>query len=217
MGATKRATTGAGLEPTPTPTDPPPAPVAAESSPVGPRAPTPPPAAVLVLGLGNDMLSDDAMGLNVVRELRRRLPLTLDVAVKETGEMGLGLLDLIEGYRELIVVDSIQTGKAAPGYLHEFEGAALPVTPSVSPHCAGIGEMLALGAALGLVMPERVTIFAVEVQDPFTLGNRLTPVLEAALPEVTRSVETAVRARQGLSRGHPGPGAARPVPPPAST
>ena len=104
----------------------------------------------LVLGLGNDILCDDAIGLNIVRELRSRLAGVDGVDVKETMEMGLALLDFIVGYRRLILIDSVQTGQSPPGFLHEMEGADLKILPARTPHFLGVGETLALGRMLGM-------------------------------------------------------------------
>jgi hypothetical protein len=42
-------------------------------------------------------------------------------------------------------------------------------------------------------MPEQVRIFAIEVEDPFTLGTALTPTLQAALPGIVSRIRTALR------------------------
>lgn len=153
---------------------------------------------ILVLGLGNDILTDDAIGLFVVREVRHRLADNANVDVRETLEMGLTLLDYIVGYRALVLVDSIQTGKAEAGHLHEFDAESLKILPTNTPHFLGVGETLALGRKLGLAMPEEVRVFAVEVEDPFTLGTSLTPKLQEVLPQVVDRVVTAV---QQMHRG----------------
>ena len=51
---------------------------------------------VLLLGLGNDILSDDGVGLHIVREIRNRLNGREDIDVIDTCEMGLSLLDMID-------------------------------------------------------------------------------------------------------------------------
>jgi hydrogenase maturation protease len=143
---------------------------------------------VLLLGLGNDLLTDDAVGLRVAYEVRQRLTDHQSIAVTETAEMGLALLDLVVGYETLIIVDAIQTNIAPPGFVHELEGADLNHLPAVSPHFLGIGELLALGRELGLTVPTRVKIFAIETQDPFTVGTQMTPQLKAALPLIVDQV-----------------------------
>ena len=149
---------------------------------------------LLLLGLGNDILTDDAVGLLVVRELRPKLAAHPSIDIRETTEMGLALLDFITGYRAVVIVDSIQTGKASPGFLHELDAPALTQLTGRTPHFVGVGETLALGRHLGLAMPEQVKIFAIEVEDPFTLGTALTPALQAALPGIVQRIAASLRA-----------------------
>ena len=148
---------------------------------------------ILLLGLGNDILTDDAVGLHVVHELQRELAGHPSIDFRETTEMGLALLDFITGYRAVVILDSIQTGKAPPGFLYELDAASLNQLTGRTPHFVGVGETLALGRQLGLAMPEQVKIFAIEVEDPFTLGTDLTPALQSALPGIVERIAAAVR------------------------
>jgi hydrogenase maturation protease len=168
------------------------------TSPQGPPRKTPPRnKPVLVLGLGNDILSDDAVGLHVAREIRHRLAGSDGIEVEETSEMGLALLDYIVGFEDLVLVDAVQTGQSPPGFLHELDGGQLKVLPMVSPHFLGVGEMVALGRQLGLPVPRRVKIFAIEVQDPFTVSVRMTPALRRVLRPVAKRILAAARQLAG--------------------
>jgi len=91
-----------------------------------------------------------------------------------------------------VIVDSIQTGREAPGFVHELDTAALSQLTGRTPHFLGVSETLALGRQLGLAMPERVKIFAIEVEDPFTLGTALGPALAAALPRIVARIAAAL-------------------------
>ena len=102
--------------------------------------------------------------------------------------MGLSLLDLVAGFDVVMVVDAVQTGQSPPGFVHELDDARLPSVPAISPHFLGIGEALALGRKLGVPVPRQALIFAIEVQDPFTVGTRLTPALAAALPRIVERI-----------------------------
>ena len=164
---------------------------ALQTAPGPETAPSPPPR-LLLLGLGNDILTDDAAGLHAVRRLQSRLAGHPAIDVRETTEMGLALLDFITGYSVVVIVDSIQTGREAPGFLHELEAAALTQLTGRTPHFLGVSETLALGRQLGLAMPERVKIFAIEVEDPFTLGTAMGPALEAALPGIVERIAAGV-------------------------
>ncbi len=148
---------------------------------------------ILLLGLGNDILSDDAVGLRIAAEVRQRLAGLGDIEVVETAEMGLSLLDFIVGYDTLVLVDAVQTGRHPAGFLHEIDGYDLKVLPTVSPHFLGIGEILALGRELGLHVPRRVRIFAVEVEDPFTVGRQMTARVQQAVPAIVDRISASLR------------------------
>ena len=144
----------------------------------------------LLLGLGNDILTDDAIGLRVAGALRKRFVDQPNITVAESAEMGLTLLDLAVGYDGLVLVDAIQTHHAPPGFVHEFEGQDLMSIPASSPHFFGVAETLALGRELGLSVPSRVKVFAIEVLDPYTVSARMTPELELAVPAIIEQVYT---------------------------
>jgi hydrogenase maturation protease len=148
---------------------------------------------ILVLGLGNDILTDDAVGLRIVESVRGILAGELDIEVRTTTEMGLALLDEIVDRAGIVLVDSVQTGEAPPGSIHEIDSIGLSRVLTTAPHFLGIGETLALGKMLGLAMPREVRIIAVEVADPHTLGTKMTPAIELAVaPAGERVIELAL-------------------------
>ncbi len=157
----------------------------------------PPAVPVLVLGLGNDILTDDAIGLEVVAAARVRLADEPRVEVRATTEMGLALLDEIAGREGLVLVDAVQTGRAEPGAVSELEPAALTGGLCTMPHFLGLRETLALGGLLGLPMPAQVRVVAIEVADPFTLGNELTPAVAAAVSPAAERVAALARELAG--------------------
>ena len=148
---------------------------------------------LLVLGLGNDILTDDAVGLLVARAVATRLRDDPAVAVRETTEMGLALLDEVADFDTVVLVDAVQTGRVPPGHIHECDIADLPQVTATSPHFIGVGETLALGRRLGVSMPQRVRVIAIEVADPFTLGNQPTATVMAAVEQAVERVMVLIR------------------------
>ncbi|MBE3050465.1 hydrogenase maturation protease, partial [Candidatus Bathyarchaeota archaeon] len=68
---------------------------------------------MLVLGVGNPILSDDGVGIHVARELKKReMP---GVDVEELAASGLELLDVVRGYDKVVIIDAIQTTNGRPG------------------------------------------------------------------------------------------------------
>jgi hydrogenase maturation protease len=106
--------------------------------------------------------------------------------------MGLALLDLITGFEAVFIVDSIQTGKAAPGQVHELDPYSLKVLTGRTPHFLGVGETLALGRQLDLPIPKTVRIFAIEIEDAVTVSTSLSASLAAALPGIVERIERGI-------------------------
>ncbi len=148
---------------------------------------------LLLLGLGNDLLCDDAIGLRVVEAARPLLNDQAGVTVASTSEMGLSLLDLIVGFQSVVLVDSVQTARVPAGTVHEFDAKDLASLCLVSPHFLGVGEVLALGRKLGLRVPDEVRVFAIEVADPFTVSTRMTRELEKLLPTLVQRLVSEIR------------------------
>jgi hydrogenase maturation protease len=134
----------------------------------------------LVLGLGNDILADDAVGILAARALKERLAGLADV--QETSWHGVALLELFIGYERAILLDAVMTGKHAPGTLIEIKPEELAPIQGASPHFTGLPEMIAMARELELEFPKNFRIFAVEVADPHTIGGEMTPAVRAAIP-----------------------------------
>ena len=135
----------------------------------------------LVLGLGNELLSDDGIGIKAARALQKEFQSQVDVV--ECSESGLALLDILEGYERVLLLDAILTGRHPPGTVLEFCTQDFPGTVILSPHTTGIPELLQLAKRLGIHFPEELYILAIEVENLYELGGKLTPAVEAALPE----------------------------------
>ncbi len=144
----------------------------------------------LVLGLGNDILADDAVGVVVADRLKHELAGAADVL--STALHGLALLDLFVGYDRAILVDAIQTGKNPPGTITELSGEDLDRVHAPTPHYAGVPEMLDLAEQLNLQFPKQFRIFAVEVQDMHTFGGPITPAVYNAIPVLCDRIKSAV-------------------------
>ena len=144
----------------------------------------------LVMGLGNEILADDAVGVLVARQLKDELAGRADVI--SCALHGLALLELFIGYDRAILIDAIQTGKNPPGTITELRGEDLDKVYAPSPHYAGVPEMLELAEQLELDFPKEFRIFAVEVGDMRTIGGPVTAAVVAAIPAVCERVKAVV-------------------------
>ncbi len=144
----------------------------------------------LVLGLGNELLSDDGLGLLAVRKLKHENCLKADFV--ESSLSGMALLDLFIGYDRAIIVDAIKTGRKPPGTIYELNPEDLGPVFAPSPHYSGLPELLATAEQLGLDFPGLIKIFAMEADDPYTIGGGLTEPVNKALGELVDKIRLQI-------------------------
>jgi len=144
----------------------------------------------LVLGLGNSILTDDGIGIHVVRATAARCRRD-DVAFAEAIVGGLRLLDRLVGYDRVILVDAIQTPDGSPGAVYRLHPNDLRQSlHSGSSHDLSLSGALTLGRSLGLKLPDNdaFLIVGIEVEDVLTFSEDCTPAVRAAIPQALQMV-----------------------------
>ncbi len=135
---------------------------------------------VLIIGVGNPLRRDDALGPLALKELRGRLGEEFDY-IQCYGE-GAELMDAWAGYDHVIIIDAVQSG-AKPGKVYVLNAAREKIPASFfnySSHAFGLAEAVELGRSLGL-MPREMIIFGVEGSE-FGYGDGLSRNVSKALP-----------------------------------
>ena len=138
----------------------------------------------LLLGMGNPILCDDAVGVRLARDFKRELEGFRELDVFEDCSVGgLNLLDIFTGYQRAVVMDSIRTTEGFPGSWYYFTADALRETAHLTNlHDTNFATAMELGRALGLPLPlsNDIHIFVVEAKETRTFSEQMTPELEAA-------------------------------------
>lgn len=145
----------------------------------------------IVLGLGNELLSDDAIGILIARRLQSELGGVADVV--ESGLSGLALLDVLLGYDQAIIIDSISTGMDPPGTIIELEPEDLGQVIAPSPHYTGLPEMIGIARELGLEFPDRIRIFAIKACDLETIGGAISPHIYPSIEKVVERIKKRIQ------------------------
>jgi len=145
---------------------------------------------LVVLGLGNDLIGDDGVGLLAVEEVRGRLG--PGAQVRTSAQSGLYLLENLQGFDDAIVVDSVLGDR--PGRIRELASEELRPVIVPSAHYAGLPEVLAVARGAGMQIPERLKVIAVEIDGAQTIGASPSPAVLAAIPEVVGRVLATARA-----------------------
>jgi hydrogenase maturation protease len=163
---------------------------------------------ILVAGIGNIFLGDDAFGCAVTQRLLRRGS-GEHVRVVDFGIRGLDLVyALQDGYDAVILVDAVARGEGAPGtlYLLEPEVEAVSEGALIDPHSLDPVKVLRTAAALGAKLG-RVFLVGCEPAtrpDQFDEGEMpvgMSAAVEAAVEQAAEMVDSLVERLGGGGQG----------------
>ncbi|WP_199178539.1 hydrogenase maturation protease [Acidimangrovimonas sediminis] len=147
---------------------------------------------IVVLGIGNVLLSDDGIGIHVLRQLDAE-GIPEGVALRDGGTIGLTLLAGIDATTGLIAVDAMEMG-APPGTLQVHEGAAMTAVLQGARHSAhevALSDLIQAADLSGMA-PARRALVAIQ---PETTGWGLQPTetVSAAIQPAAAAVRNLVR------------------------
>jgi hydrogenase maturation protease len=142
---------------------------------------------LLILGLGNTILSDDAIGIVIARKLHELIgPERADFA--ESSYAGWRLVDVMAGYKKAVIIDSMVGTGEKPGTCCRVDTASNPSFHLRASHGLGINDAIEMARQSGQAMPDEVTVYAVEVKNPYEFGETLTPEVEREIPGIVRQI-----------------------------
>ncbi len=152
---------------------------------------------VRIIGLGNSILTDDGVGIYAAREVRRRLAdegYDARVDIVESEVAGFALMELMAGWKQVILIDSIQFDDLEPGTVVRIKPDDLHTSLRIrSVHDINLPTALELGRQLGLEMPVELTIFGVQAKDALTFGETLTDAATRGMNEAVDLVLKEIR------------------------
>ncbi|CAA7625741.1 maturation element for hydrogenase 2 [Candidatus Terasakiella magnetica] len=138
---------------------------------------------VVILGVGNILLTDEGVGVHAVNQLLERFDLPEEVDVIDGGTSGMDCLDQVSGADYLLIADCMRA-KKEPGTITRLTGDQIPAffKTRISPHQVGLSDML---GALNFhdMLPKTIVLFGIEPKS-FELSMELTPEVGAKLSEV---------------------------------
>ncbi len=151
-------------------------------------------ATILVLGLGNTLLTDEAVGVRVAEHIAD-LPEAAKLGIRalDGGTMGLTLLVEMEDADAMVVIDAAYLQKP-PGTVELFEGERMDHflrTRGRNPHDIGLDDMLD-GLRLRGAVPDRRALVGVQPA-ALTVGEHMTPAVAEAVPRAAEVVLALVR------------------------
>lgn len=135
----------------------------------------------LILGVGNYLMGDEGLGVHVARQLKEEIPSGL-ADVLDGGTAGFQLMEYIESYPRVILIDATLDGKPAgtiqlirPKFASDFPKA-------MSTHEIGLKDLVESLTLLDR-LPD-VFLFVVSIHTIQPLSVELSPEVIATLPEL---------------------------------
>jgi hydrogenase maturation protease len=147
---------------------------------------------VLVLGIGNPILSDDAIGILVARAIADRKSVHVDI--EEVSASGIEVMELMLDRNKVIIVDAIMLPGRNPGDIirlkeEDFEKSI----HGSSPHGINLSTAIALGRQVSADrMPREIVFFAMQAEDVSTFGEKLSSGVSKNLAGLIRLVEEEI-------------------------
>ena len=168
---------------------------------------------ILIVGLGNPILGDDGIGWVVADRVRqvlgghnaqadpfdpaRHFLSEHNVEIDRLSLGGLSLMERLEGYERVILVDSITTGNHMPGAVLSFSLSELVDQSgghTTAPHDTSLLKALDVGRTIGLRLPElgKILVVAVEIESSLNFSENLTPQIVDSIPDAVNAVLSAL-------------------------
>ncbi|MFT7824362.1 MAG: HyaD/HybD family hydrogenase maturation endopeptidase [Sulfurimonas sp.] len=141
----------------------------------------------IVIGVGNTLFKDDGIGVYTAVYLNRNYTFTPDLDIIDGGTLGLNLLEYLQNYDRIIILDTISIpGKAGILYrvpAEEFHGLGAQRSTA---HEAEVIQMLEAGALYGL--KASVVILGIVPEDIDSISIGLSQTIQQQFDDYLRMV-----------------------------
>ena len=144
---------------------------------------------IAVIGLGNELMSDEGIGIHLIRQLIQLEDKFPDVEFIEAGSAGMNLLHLISNRKKAIIIDCAKMGEK-PGQMRLFtpdEVQSVKKLSNFSQHEADMLRVINLSKHLG-ECPAEVVFFGIE-PEKLEPGQNLSEILANSIDSYTVNIQ----------------------------
>lgn len=134
---------------------------------------------ILVLGVGNILLTDEGIGVRTIEMLEQYYDFADNIEIVDGGTAGMELLEIMANKDHVILVDAVNTG-AQPGTVVTLKDDEVPALfrNRISPHQLGISDLLGVMSLTGEI-PQRFSLFGVvpfSIETGVELSIKMLPI-----------------------------------------
>jgi hydrogenase maturation protease len=147
----------------------------------------------LILGLGNVLLTDESVGVAVLRALEADAEADPDLTLLDGGTLSFTLAGPIGDAERLIVVDAAAMGEPA-GSVRVLEGAAMDeqlTRHANSVHEVSLADLIDIARLTDSLPPQRALI-GIE-PERIEWGSELSPAVAAAVPQAVEEIRALLQ------------------------
>jgi len=142
----------------------------------------------LVYGIGNPILTDDAIGPKICDHLKINRPIP-GVEYRTGAVGGLCALEQILGYERVVFIDAIRTKDGIPGDVYEFGLSNFKETLHLSSfHDLSFLSAIEMGKNMAFKVPGDIRIIAIEIVEDLVFSNSFSPEIEKKYPLILKEV-----------------------------
>jgi hydrogenase maturation protease len=154
----------------------------------------------IVLGVGNQILGDDGVGVHVANELKKHIQdpnITIDEAI--TG--GMNLLDLLLGYDKAIIIDAVKSETGENGEVKRIPLNDFSTMHSCNPHDVSLTEAIEMAKKLGETkIPKEIIIIGIMMkQIPCEFGEKLSKNIAKTVPKAVEMTLNEIKNENKIS------------------
>jgi len=153
----------------------------------------------IILGVGNQILGDDGVGVQVSNELKKYVKapnITIDEAI--TG--GMNLLEMILDFDKAIIIDAVKTEKGKNGDVKKISLEDFSTLHSCNPHDISLFEAIKMAKKMGQEkIPKEIIIIGILMEKiPCEFSEKLSPEIQDAVPKAITLILKEIKKDQKI-------------------
>ncbi|UJG40506.1 MAG: hydrogenase maturation protease [Candidatus Heimdallarchaeum aukensis] len=147
---------------------------------------------IAIIGLGNPIVGDDAVGIRVLDYIKenKTLPSFVDIMV-DVSLSGIGLVELFRGYDKVIIIDSMQSNQFEPGTVLRLNPDQFVSALHVSDyHNMDFFTAYEFGKEIYDDLPpnEQIVILGIEINYITEFSDQLSPEIKSKFDDIVNDV-----------------------------
>ena len=141
----------------------------------------------LIIGVGNEVLGDDAAGIVIARLLYEKVK-SEDIDFQEACLAGWRCIDFLKGYDKIIIIDALYDKNKPVGVCCKIDiPSHIPLNVQSS-HSTGFFEALELARQSGAVSLDKIALYGIIARNIFEFSEQISQELSEKIPGIVDEI-----------------------------